>query len=127
MMTMSELLSEYFLETDPSRPSSRSLLNEEVFNLSNLPVAPSGCSWEIHESPERFSKTFSFSDKKRLISFIQEVLSYEAYTSHDGTHRIEGTKVTVEVYTHDINRITESDQVYIKQIDEIYRDVLDFA
>lgn len=124
MLTVSELLSNYFVDEvkEPSRQPG--LLSE---NLRPLPVAPSNCEWEVHDSPERFSKTFNFSSKKSVASFIQEILSYEAFVGHDGSHKIDGFDVTVEVYTHDINRITEIDQEYVKQIDDIYRDVLDFA
>ena len=125
MLTVSELLSSYFI--DENRKESRHHIGVLSESLHSLPVAPSSCEWEVHSTPERFAKTFDFPSKKSIASFIQEILSYEAFVGHDGTHKIDGSKVTVEVYTHDINRITEIDQEYAKHVDDIYRDVLDFA
>ena len=120
---ISQILSEYFDEQARSTNDlSRGLLNESVV----MPVSPQLCRWTIHESPERFSREFKFSSKSRLADFVREVLVYEESFGHDGTIKIDGTNVVIEVYTHDINRITELDQEYTKQIDHIYEDVLHF-
>ena len=46
---------------------------------------------------------------------------------HTGTYKIDDLEVTVEVYTHDLDRITELDQEFTKSVDDIYRDVLSFG
>lgn len=121
MKKISHILSEYF---EPDRgSSSRGMLIEN----RPVPISPNVCNWDIHESPERFSKEFKFQSKNALIDFVSEVLRYESHSLHDGAHNIQGMSVIIDVYTHDINRITELDQEYIKQVDNIYKDVLDFG
>ena len=68
-----------------------------------------------------------FSDKHAVKNFISECLSYEIENNHSGEYKINDLEVTVEVYTHDINRITELDQEFTKQVDFIYKDVLSFG
>lgn len=120
---ISHILSEYFDEKSKSMSdSSIGLLNESA----PMPVSPQACRWTIHESPERFSREFKFQNKARVADFVREILVYEQSFGHDGTIKIDGTNVVVEVYTHDINRITELDQEYTKQVDHIYEDVLYF-
>lgn len=121
-MKVSDLLTEYFSDCTPN--SER--LRERVISESALPISPYTCGWEIHQSPERFSKKFTFLTKSSLKNFISECLDYEVQSMHAGQHRINDLTVTVEVYTHDLDRITELDQEYIKNVDFIYRDVLDF-
>ena len=125
--TITSLMREYFSheQSKNNQESSGKLLNESF--ETSLPVAVSECNWEIHQSPERFSRKFSFSTKQNVMDFIKEVLSYERSTGHDGTLKIEGLSVTVEVYTHDVNKITELDQEYRRSVNDIYRDVLDFG
>ena len=125
---LSKILDSYFSDNS-CQVSIPGFLNENlgvIYQNSSLPVKPSSCDWQIFESPERFSRTFNFNDKQSIIDFLSEVLTYETSSDHSGSHRIEGLEITVEVYTHDINRITELDQAYIENINFIYRDVLDF-
>ena len=123
-MKISHILSEYF---DEKTESSTSPVTQDLLNESTLmPVSPYVCQWEIHDSPERFSREFKFQDKMRLSDFVKEVLVFESAFGHDGSIRIDGTSATVEVYTHDINRITELDQEYTRTVNNIYEDVLHF-
>ena len=92
-----------------------------------VPIQPYTCSWEIHSSPERFSKTYKFESRDKLIDFLNEVLRFENETRHHGTQKIDFDSVTIEVYTHTVNKITELDQEYVVAMDHIYKDVLDFG
>ncbi len=117
---VSNLLREYFEEqiVDPKN---------NLWALDKTrPVQASPCQWEIHKNPERFSKTYKFDSRKRLKDFIFEVLSFEDDLNHHGDISIRSDEVSVSVYTHEINKITELDQEYTKNLDLIYRDVLDF-
>jgi len=125
---LSKILDSYFSDNS-YQASIPNFLNENLgttYRNNRLPVKPASCDWEIFESPERFSRTFKFGDKQAVIDFLSEVLTYEMSSNHSGSHRIEDLEVTVEVYTHDINRITELDQSYIENINYIYRDISDF-
>lgn len=124
---LSFLLRDYFDKKDSPRSE---LLREMSLgsHLGNaLPVHPSNCGWEVHKSPERFSRKFSFANKHAVKNFVSECLDYEMSNLHSGTYKIDHLDVTVEVYTHDVDRITELDQEFTKQIDFIYEDVLNFG
>ena len=124
-MNLSHILSDYFDSTknrNSHLPNSQSLLTE-----NHLPVTATACLWEVHDSPERFSRKFRFESKSRVLDFVKEILTYENSVGHDGVHKIDGLEVTVEVYTHDVNRITNIDQEYTQSVDAIYKDVLDFG
>ena len=122
---LKQLLSEYFDNKSHSSTSNNNQLLSEI--TMNVPVQPQVCSWEVHDSPERFSKTFSFKERQRLIDFVKDILLYEDDLGHHGSHKIDGNQVTIEVYTHHINRITNLDQEFIRSIDMIYTDVLHYA
>ena len=96
-------------------------------NESCGPVVPSRSTWEVFQSPERLSKTYVLDSKVRLADFVSEILSFEGRVNHSGTIKITGSEVTVEVYTHDINRITNLDREYAESIDTIYYDVSQYG
>jgi pterin-4a-carbinolamine dehydratase len=115
---ISHLLNEYFEPDKVYKP--------ELNVGFSCPVTPRSFDWEIHKDPERFSKRFKFDSRQRMISFLNEVLYYEDETGHHGEIRIDHTEVDISVYTHDVNRITELDKEYVRSVDYIHRDVLDF-
>ena len=51
-------------------------------------------------------------------------MEIEEKTNHFAKITIEGHDVTVEVWTHDLERVTELDTEYAKSCDEIYDDVV---
>ena len=75
------------------------------------------------ESPERLSKTFEFDSRNRLTDFLADLLTYEDSVHHHSSIKIDYLKVQVEVYTHDLNRITEIDREFAFAVDSIYEDV----
>lgn len=118
---ISGLLTEYF-----SQDQNRLVRPLRVSGNTQSPIQPSDSSWEIHTDPERFSRRYKFDSRNRMISFLNEVMTFEDEFGHHGEIRIDHTEVDISVYTHDINRITELDKEYIKHVDNIHRDVLDF-
>ena len=115
---VSLLLREYFLENE-----KKIQVPENSFDN---PVSVAPCGWDVYTDPERFSRKFKFESRHRLYDFLSEVLSFEDSLGHHGEIRIVFNEVTIEVYTHNINRITDLDQEYTRSIDSIYRDILDF-
>ena len=118
--SVSNLLTEYFQNDAPTR---------QVIKKSpcqNTPVEATPITWEVHTDPERFSKIFVFTTRKRMTDFVNEVLMLEDKMNHHGLVKIVNNEVTVEVHTHTINRITNLDREYTQNIDFVYRDVLDF-
>lgn len=120
MKNLREMMSDYFEDTHV--PKKQSLLSEHT-----MPVSPVACNWVVHTSPERFYREFVFQNQSQVLAFVTEVLRYQKEVNHSGTQKIEDNKVSIEVYTHDVNRITELDQEYRQHVDFIYRDVLDFG
>ena len=121
MKKVSDLLESYFRESSPKK------LISEVHMPAVVPIQPHVCSWEIHSSPERFARAYKFESRDRLIDFLNEVLRFENEMGHHGTQKIDFDSVIIEVYTHTVNKITELDQEYIRAMDHIYKDVLDFG
>lgn len=116
---ISNLLNEYFDSESRRAP-------KQLVGVVPVPVRPIESGWEIHTNPERFSKRFNFDSRDRMKSFVMEVMDFEDEFRHHGEVRIDFKEVDISVYTHDINRITELDKEYIQNVDNIYRDVLDF-
>jgi pterin-4a-carbinolamine dehydratase len=91
-----------------------------------MPLAPAKIKWHVLDSPERFTRKFKFDDRRRLLDFVTDVLAYEDEVKHHGELKIAGDVVEVSVYTHTLEQITELDREYVRSIDKILRDVLDY-
>ncbi|MHA2020971.1 MAG: 4a-hydroxytetrahydrobiopterin dehydratase [Candidatus Thorarchaeota archaeon] len=88
-----------------------------------VPVEPRRDRWRVEQEPERLVRKFTFKDTRVQQAFIQEVLDYEHESQHHGRILIENLNVTVEVWTHDLMRVTEVDIEYAEVLDEIFVDV----
>jgi 4a-hydroxytetrahydrobiopterin dehydratase len=92
----------------------------------SLPVTPKETSsWQVLRDPERLHRTFSFSDRASLRYFLNEVLEMEEDLQHHGDITVSGLSVTIEIFTHQINRVTELDKEYANEVDAIRRDAQD--
>ena len=98
----------------------RKLLTEQV------PLVPRKETWEVVDSPERLSKRFTFSERSRMKDFVSEVLNYEDEVNHHSMIRIDHLSVDIEVYTKDLNRITNLDREFASAVDEIFEDVRNY-
>ena len=121
--TLKKLMREYFDAAHQEDPvlgfdvPSIGLSSEE-----GCPVTPRTPSWEVVSSPNRYMKTFELGDFTSLATFLKDVFLYQEDTQHHGKITIDVYDVTIEVYTHDVNDITELDQEYVHMIDNIYHD-----
>ena len=79
--------------------------------------------WEVLESPTRLARSYSFVDPKKMQAFVNELLDYQQKNNHSGDICIDHTDVMIEVYTKDLNSLTELDYEYAKMADLIYQDV----
>ena len=115
----------YFKEEEGRK---RNPLREAAITLSvSAPIQPKRFDWERMTDPERIGKTFEFGSYVEYKSFIGEVMDYEAQTGHYAKVVCEFPKVHIEVYTHDVNGITELDLEYAAEADDIRRDVAYYA
>ena len=123
MRSLQEIMGDYLKEDD-----RRSPLREASITLTvNTPITPRQFDWERLSDPERSGKTFEFKDHHEYRSFLSELLAYEAETSHYAKVIAEFPKVHIEVYTHDVNNVTERDLEYAAEMDDIRRDVAYYA
>ena len=79
--------------------------------------------WEILDLPKRLARSYKFDNQQKLQEFINELLDYERKTNHSGEISISHGDVLIEVFTKDLNSVTELDYEYAKMADLIYRDV----
>ena len=124
-MKISTLMKDY-LDTNSKRESgiNRRLLSEAVSGMrAELPVAPVANNWQIAQSPERLFRKYEFDNMKQRSMFVEELLSLEESSGHFGKITIDGLSVLIEVWTHDLNRVTELDKEYASDCDVLFDDV----
>ena len=68
-------------------------------------------------------KKYEFKDDLSVQSFVTEMLEFQRSFGHHAKFIIESDAVIIEVYTHDVNDVTEMDLEYAKAADQIMRDV----
>ena len=124
MRTLKEIMGEYLSEGTGHAPR---VINEmSIFPPSpdpGCPISVSEGQWETVSDPTRYKKEFNFDNSKMLIDFINEVLMYQEMNQHHGRITISPGSVMIEVYTHDVNTVTEIDQEYTHEVDNIFIDV----
>ena len=105
----------HFQEKDKSKSS----LNES----SNLPIHPKTFDWKLLENPERIGKKFEFSDFKTMFSFVLNLMKHQEEVGHHADIYLQHRSVSVEVFTHDVNAVTEIDLEFAKYCDDLFTDV----
>ncbi len=119
-----DVMSDYFAGTT----SQKQLLDESFMSARKLPVCPVQTdTWEVVSDPNRLMRTFEFTSSGELFSFLNEVLLYQEDSQHHGKITIDHRKVIIEVYTHDVNDVTEVDKEYAQVVDNILQDVKYFS
>ena len=123
MRSLQEIMRNYFDDEKEVNP-----LKEAAITLTlNAPIQPRRFDWERMTDPERLGKSFEFRSHSEYRSFLQEIMQYETETNHYAKIVCEFPKVHIEVYTHDVNGITELDLEYAAEADDIRRDVAYYA
>ena len=96
----------------------------ESLGRNNLPVCPLQVNtWNVVSDPNRLMREFEFNSYEELSSFLSEVLPYQEEVPHHGKITVDHRKVIIEVYTHDVNDVTELDKEYAQVVDNILQDV----
>jgi pterin-4a-carbinolamine dehydratase len=121
---VSNLLREYFEHEVPSQHLPRDFR----MDTRSLPIAPrSDGRWHVNQSPERLCRTYEFGDRRAARDFINELMDYEDGVNHHGDIRCKGPVVTIEVYTHGVECVTEVDKEYANEAELIYNDVCSYG
>ena len=108
------------------RTAEKQQYTSRLLSEMAVPVLPRSnfrSKWEVLESPKRLARSYSFPSGKKLQEFISEILEYQNKTNHSGDIRIDHNDVMIEVYTKDLNCLTELDYEYAKMADLIYQDL----
>ena len=120
------LMREYFENRD--QIDDRDVCLVDVLPMSDkrhdvAPVKVQQATWNIVESPNRLMKTFTFDDYVGFKAFVDELLIYQEEIGHHAKITLQdGKEVIVEVYTHDVDDVTEIDHDYAGMADAIYED-----
>lgn len=117
--TVSSLLKEYF-----EAGSVRHHPLDFSIDTRTLPVVASSKSkWFMKESPECLCRNFEFKSRGEAREFIDELLNHEDQCGHHAEIKVSGFNVSVEVFTHNINSVTNLDKEYANEAERIYNDV----
>lgn len=101
-------------------------------NFGRLPIKPLENDvaiipvnkWEKVKSPLRLHKIFKFMLQEKRNNFISGLLEYELKVQHNATITIDENQVVLDVYTKDVDQITEIDKEYAKFADILFRDIV---
>lgn len=96
-----------------------------VRDIPELPIDAEETSWQevTDYSKTSIMKTFNFERDKHTRFFVNEILKTSEAMMHHPILSVERKKVKVELYTHDINEVSELDLKLSRFIDEIYEDI----
>jgi pterin-4a-carbinolamine dehydratase len=124
MKPLTEIMSDYF----DDEITVDAISNRVVPLQRSLPVIPKKkSSWEKISNPNRMHRTYTFTSKKEYYLFLSAITAHEQDVDHSAKIICSYPDVTIEVYTHDVNDITELDLEYSRDAEEIYRDVKDYS
>lgn len=122
-MDIRSLMNDYLNECDVRAKSKASINVHGLIRESTLPLQVVSNVWEVADDPERLCRKFSFDSLDKRALFIEHLTEIEQKTQHFAKITIEGYDVTIEVWTHDVNRVTELDKEYASDCDSVYDDV----
>ena len=112
-MQLLELMDGYF---KPDRPKNLIAESTDIQDSSGFD------EWQRIDSPDRLIRDYQFSSRPAALEFLRQLLLYEDSIGHHAKIVIEYDSIRVEVYTHDINMVTEQDIEYATVTDQIYMD-----
>lgn len=80
-------------------------------------------SIEWSDKNDKLSKTFEFENFKKSIKFINAVAEIAEATNHHPEINNIYNKVTVNLSTHDVGKITDKDKRMAQKIDTVWRQI----
>lgn len=88
------------------------------------PISPKGTGWDHLADPNRLRRIFSIENQCARRLFINDVLNLADQSMHGIIVRIRGDETEVEIYTEELNDVTNMDFEYAKDVDEMYVDAM---
>lgn len=119
---LQSIMKNYLSEKESANPSS-GVFGLVVESGPEIPIEVDESTWGTLQGPERLIKKFAFDDVQMRNWFLKELIEDEAQSGHHANILIEGMEITVEVWTHDVNAVTELDLEYAGRCDDIFNDV----
>jgi pterin-4a-carbinolamine dehydratase len=87
----------------------------------DVPIeSPRRLGWKQLENPNRLSKMFKFIVEEKFNAFIVDILEHQAETGHHGRLTIQWPQIKIEVWTHELNDVTEVDLEWAKEVNDIF-------
>lgn len=126
MRSVSHIMKEYFAEGE-GESNRRSMTDGLLLESHDTPIKPDIMKWRVVTDPERFMRRFEFSTRDRLIDFLGEIFELERELNHNAKITIDHLHIDIEIYTKNVDCITEIDIEYTKAADMIFEDVLHYA
>lgn len=121
---VSNLLREYFEHEVPPQYMPRDF----SFDTRVLPVSlKRDNKWFVKQSPERLCRTYEFDSRNSARAFMNELMDHEDVMNHHAEIKCKGPVVTIEVYTHGVDCVTELDKEYANEAELIYNDVCSYG
>jgi pterin-4a-carbinolamine dehydratase len=114
---LTEVMSEYFDDNVSVRVDFLPGLS------SDPPVVPTSFTWEKVSNPDRLMKEYQFDSHTEMSLFLKDLLVFQQDFDHYAKITCDFPKVIIEVYTHDVNDVTELDTDYATASDQIRQDV----
>lgn len=96
-----------------------------IRDIPDVPIQAVQKEWEEIETYDKnyINRMFSFEKYKHLMFFVNEVLNISNEMMHHPELNIFDLNVDINLFTHDINDVSELDIKLSKIIDEIYEDI----
>lgn len=87
-----------------------------------LPVVPME-KWALKSDPKRLVKIFRFRRAGDRNLMIKMLLDYEDQVKHTADIVIREETIQLELYTKNVEVVTELDKEYARQADQIFKDI----
>jgi len=94
--------------------------------IETVPIDPEPASWQsLTNEDGRYvlNKSYELEDVKFLLYFVNELIHLSEKMNHHPEILINHNQATINLYTRDLNDVTDRDIEMSKKIDEIIEDV----
>jgi pterin-4a-carbinolamine dehydratase len=107
-------------------------LSKRPMSLGRLPISPQNPElpvipmdkWVIKGNPKKLIKTFRFRRPNDRNEMIKALLDYETETQHKADIIIKDEMLQIQLYTKNVEVVTEIDKEYAKYADQIFKDIV---
>jgi len=113
------------VDFDFTKSASNNSLITERLTYSQLPISVDLSTWTIISDHEKtyMKKDFILYTINHLLYFVNEIIKYANNKDHHPTIVINNMEVSVTLFTHLIDDVTDLDIDMSKYIDELHNDV----